>query len=388
MEPYIQTFAEMELNTAIEKNLTVQGFKIPSEIQKQVFLPFIQGKDIIGCSKTGSGKTLAYLLPVLKRADAFEGIHSIIISPTYELNLQIMHQLKELIQHTGIQCVLLNGDGNLQRQTAALKEKKPQIIVGSAGRIRQLIKEKKIKCHTVQTLILDEADKLLDKNNLELILEIRKCLLKYTQVCLFSASMDEKAIRQAGQFMTAPLVFHLNAKDKKEENFTRIPSSITHLYVICERNSRIETLRSLCAAVQPSKCIMFSNNSYELNKIFDKLSYHGYNIDSLCGNASKAQRKMAVSDFREGRLQYLLSTDIAARGLHFEKISHIINITLPEEINEYLHRAGRCGRNKETGVCISLITLNELKRIQDIQKRFKIQIQPAILKKGVLSVKS
>ncbi len=379
----ITSFLDMQLGHELDMYLKSKRYEKPTGIQCESYEPILTGKDYIGCSPTGSGKTLAFLLPVIKSVDSsVNDLQVFIISPTYELNHQIHNQLKAMCKNLGVRTQLINGDGNLTRQIDYLKAK-PHIIVGSVGRLKQLISMRKIKCHKVKTLVMDEADKLIAKNSIDSLLEFRKCLLKYTQICMFSASMDDKAISKATELLNEPVVVNLG---KNMNQVSRIPNTITHYYIVCERNNRVETLRSLCAAQNPSKCMMFSNNGYELNKTFEKLSFHGFNIDSLHGNASKANRKMAVDDFASGKLQYLLSTDIAARGLHFDKVTHIININLPEEINEYLHRAGRCGRNNEKGICISLVTVNEVSKIKDLERRFKIQFTEAKLKKGTLLV--
>lgn len=376
----ISTFEDMKLDDATAGYLHSKKYIKPTPIQCKAYEEIINKKDFIGCSPTGTGKTLAYILPVLNMIDnSSSEPQAIIVSPTYELNRQIHSQLAAICKNINIKSQLINGDGNLVRQIEYLK-KKPQIIVGSIGRIKQLTEMKKIKCHKMQILIMDEADKLLNKNALESTMAFRKCLLKYCQTCVFSASMDEKAVKQALQLMNNEVITVNFSK-----NFNacaRIPDTITHIYVLCERNMRIETTRSICAAIKPKKCMIFTNNKFELVKAFEKLSYHGYNIDCLSGNSSKNSRTMAVADFTANKLQYLISTDIASRGLHFEGVTHIINLQLPQENNEYLHRAGRCGRNNQKGFCISLVTANELKHIKGLEKRFKIQFKQAILKKG------
>lgn len=376
----IMNFEDMKLDSRIFTYLSSKKYTKPTPIQCKSYELMLDNKDFIGCSPTGTGKTIAYILPLLKKIDSSSNdLQAIIISPTYELNRQIHNQLAAICKNTGIRTQLLNGDGNLPRQIDYLKNK-PHIIVGSVGRIRQLINMKKIKCHMVKTLIMDEADKLIGKNSLEATVDLRKCLLKYCQICMFSASMDEKAVKQARELMNNEVVT-INLS-KNFNDCARIPDTISHIYIVCDRNNRIETVRSLCAAINPDKCMMFSNSKYELMKAFEKLSFHGYNIDCLSGNSSKAGRTMAVKDFSNNKLQYLLSTDIAARGLHFDNITHIININLPEENNEYLHRAGRCGRNNHKGMCISLVTNNELEHIKSLEKRFKIKFRSGKLSRG------
>ena len=246
---------------------------------------------------------------------------------------------------------------------------KPVIAVATPSRAAQLIRMKKLKVHNVKTLILDEADKLMDKTYLESIIFIRKSLMKRTQVLLFSASISNKTIKQANTITYNPVIYELS-----KENKELIPKTIKHIFIISDRRERIETLRKIAKAVNSDKTMIFINTKYDLEESLQKLQYHNYNVAALAGNIDKQSKKKAVEDFQNGRLQYLLATDVAARGLQIDHVSTVINVNLPEEPTEYLHRAGRCGRNNEQGLCISIITENELNKIKKYQKAFNINI--------------
>ena len=365
------TFKDLLIKPELIDALQVQNITQPTQIQCKVAKPVFDGRDMIACSSTGSGKTLAYLLPVLSSVDLAENtLQALVLVPTQELASQVNKQIQLLFDnmHSDAHTLMLIGDGNITRQIESLKIK-PVIAVATPSRAAQLIRMKKLKVHNVKTLILDEADKLMDKTYLESIIFIRKSLMKRTQVLLFSASISNKTIKQANIITYNPVIYELS-----KENKELIPKTIKHIFIISERRERIETLRKIAKAVNSDKTMIFINTKYDLEESLQKLQYHNYNVAALAGNIDKQSKKKAVEDFQNGRLQYLLATDVAARGLQIDHVSTVINVNLPEEPTEYLHRAGRCGRNNEQGLCISIITENELNKIKKYQKAFNINI--------------
>lgn len=365
------TFKDLLIKPELIDALQVQNITQPTQIQCKVAKPVFDGRDVIACSSTGSGKTLAYLLPVLSSVDLSENtLQALVLVPTQELASQVNKQIQLLFDnmHSDAHTLMLIGDGNITRQIESLKIK-PVIAVATPSRAAQLIRMKKLKVHNVKTLILDEADKLMDKTYLESIIFIRKSLMKRTQVLLFSSSISNKTIKQANTITYNPVIYELS-----KENKELIPKTIKHIFIISDRRERIETLRKIAKAVNSDKTMIFINTKYDLEESLQKLQYHNYNVAALAGNIDKQSKKKAVEDFQNGRLQYLLATDVAARGLQIDHISTVINVNLPEEPTEYLHRAGRCGRNNEQGLCISIITENELNKIKKYQKVFNINI--------------
>ena len=365
------TFKDLLIKPELIDALQVQNITQPTQIQCKAAKPVFDGRDMIACSSTGSGKTLAYLLPVLSSVDFAENtLQALVLVPTQELASQVNKQIQLLFDnmHSDAHTLMLIGDGNITRQIESLKIK-PVIAVATPSRAAQLIRMKKLKVHNVKTLILDEADKLMDKTYLESIIFIRKSLMKRTQVLLFSASISNKTIKQANTITYNPVIYELS-----KENKELIPKTIKHILIISDRRERIETLRKIAKAVNSDKTMIFINTKYDLEESLQKLQYHNYNVAALAGNIDKQSKKKAVEDFQNGRLQYLLATDVAARGLQIDHVSTVINVNLPEEPTEYLHRAGRCGRNNEQGLCISIITENELNKIKKYQKAFNINI--------------
>lgn len=379
----------MNFNELLSDNLLVeglfkQGIHTPTPIQVDSYKNISNNKNIIARSETGSGKTLAYLIPLFERINVQERVlDTIILVPTYELAIQVQKQIELLARNsTKTVCsVALIGNGNINRQIEQLKEK-PHIIVGTAGRIHELIKKKKVTAHTVKTLVIDEADKMFDKNNIEPLNQVRKCLYKNIQILTYSASMNKKAVTAAQDIIKScdngePVIIKYNDKET-------IPTNITHMYIVSPRKEKIETLRSICSALKSNKCMIFINTTYETNEAYQKLLHHHYKIETLLGNNDKIERKNALERFKAGKSNYLISTDVASRGLHIDNVDAVINVTIPQDPKDYLHRCGRCGRNNQKGICISIVTENELQTLKSFQKSYGINILAKKLYKGQL----
>ena len=356
-----------------------------TEIQRQTYKHIMDNRDIIACSSTGTGKTLAYLIPIINRLKSnTHNIQAVVLVPTAELAIQVNNTLKDIFAHMDntLTSAALIGDVNISRQIDSIKSNKPAIIIGTPNRIHQLISNRKIKVHEVKTLVLDEADKLFDKTFIQDVEAIRKSLMKFTQVLLFSASVDKKT--RTNTLCFKPIFIDINSNSG---NTSQIPSTIKHINVISDRRERIETLRKIIKAVKPEKAIIFVNSKYDLEESLQKLEYHHYNVASIAGNKDNSAKKAAIENFRSGKIQLLIATDIAARGLQIDNIDTVINVNLPEDNKEYIHRCGRCGRNGNTGTCISIITDNELNKIKSYQKAFHINIVNKRLYQGKLVAK-
>lgn len=364
-----ETFDALNLNPALVRALNKQNITIPTEIQTKVIPEALKNKDLIAQSETGTGKTLAYLLPLYEKinTEAREA-QAIILAPTHELAIQVQRQIEKLSQNSEMKVTStpIIGNVNIERQIEKLKEK-PQIIVGSPGRILELIKKKKISAHTVKTIILDEGDRLMDDNNLESVRAVIKSTLKDRQLMMFSATVSQEAINKAREIMKEPDLI------KGQEN-TTVPNTIEHLYFLAEQREKIDVLRKLVRIMNPKKAMVFVNRNDEIDRFAEKLKYHGLKAESIHGANIKLDRKKTMEDFRTGKIQLLVASDIAARGLDIEEVTHIFNLSMPEDSKDYLHRAGRTGRKGNTGVVVSIVTDRELSLIKMYEKAFKINI--------------
>jgi superfamily II DNA/RNA helicase len=370
-------FEELGLKKSLSEGLNKLGIETPTDIQSKVIPLALTNKDIIAKSQTGSGKTLAYLLPLFEKIDITKReMQAIILAPTHELVMQVYKTITELIDASGIELKATSviGETNINRQIEKLKEK-PHVIVGTPGRTLELIKRKKLAAHTIKTIVIDEADNLLDVNNIETVKAVIKTTLKERQLLLFSATISDKTITTATAFMKEPDV--VKAEDKNEVN-----SNITHYYFTCDRRDKIEVLRKLVHAINPEKALVFINKSDDIEITTSKLKYHKLEVEGIHGANMKEQRKKALEDFRNGKIQLLVSSDIAARGLDIKGITHVFNLDLPENSINYLHRVGRCGRQNEEGLAVTIADPKELSLVRKYENAFNIEIQHKDMFKG------
>lgn len=373
----IESFDKLGLNQQLIEGLKQEGINKPTDIQIKAIPLALENKDIIGQSPTGSGKTLAYLLPIFQKIDTSKReMQAIILAPTHELAMQINKEIQLLSENskTSVTSTPIIGNANVKRQIEKLKEK-PHIIVGSSGRILELIKKKKISAHTIKTIVVDEGDKLLDHSNLSSIKDVIKTTMRDRQLMVFSATINEKTLNVAKGLMK-------DAEFIKAKSENAINPNITHMYFISDQRDKIEVLRKLVASINPEKAIVFINKSDETEIITAKLKYHKIKAEGIHGSSSKEDRQKALEGFRSGKLQLLVASDIAARGLDIKNVSHIFNLDLPSDPKEYLHRVGRTSRTGETGTAISIVTDKELSLIKKYERDFKIEINSKTICKG------
>ena len=363
------SFNELNINNSIVVGLEKQNITIPTGIQETA-IPFdLENKDIIAEAHTGTGKTLAFLIPIFEKINVEKReMQAIILAPTHELVVQIESQIKLLSTNSGINVTSLPimGESNIEKQIKKLKEVKPHIIVGSPGRILDLIKKKKITAHTIKTIVLDEADNLLSKNKPVIIKDIIKSTMKDRQLMFFSASINKETLNLAKTLVKDVEII-------KIENKSEINPKIEHICILGSLRDRFENLRKLLAAEQPQRAIVFVNNNTDLRQINEKLQYHKVKSTAIYGNASKEERQRALDAFRRGKCNVLVSSDLSARGLDIPEVSHIISLDFPVNPDEYLHRAGRTARGDNSGVSVCLITNKDIEILQSYEKAFGIE---------------
>ena len=364
-----KSFNELNINNSIVVGLEKQNITIPTGIQETA-IPFaLENKDIIAEAHTGTGKTLAFLIPIFEKINVEKReMQAIILAPTHELVVQIESQIKLLSTNSSINVTSLSimGESNIEKQIKKLKEVKPHIIVGSPGRILDLIKKKKITAHTIKTIVLDEADNLLSKNKPVIIKDIIKSTMKDRQLMFFSASINKETLNLAKTLVKDVEII-------KIENKSEINPKIEHICILGSLRDRFENLRKLLAAEQPQRAIVFVNNNTDLRQINEKLQYHKVKSTAIYGNASKEERQRALDAFRRGKCNVLVSSDLSARGLDIPEVSHIISLDFPVNPDEYLHRAGRTARGNNSGVSVCLITNKDIEILQSYEKAFGIE---------------
>ncbi|WP_238483660.1 DEAD/DEAH box helicase [Anaerosporobacter faecicola] len=372
-------FKELVKENKLVKALEIEKIVEPTKVQELVYPIITEGKDVIAESETGSGKTLAYLVPIFEKYKEIQRTNQVIILvPTHELAMQVHNQVERLSKNSGLglQSAVIIGNVNITRQIEKLKEK-PQIIIGTAGRIHELIKKKKIAAHTVKTIVIDEGDKLLNADNVQGVQEVIKCTMRDRQLLVFSASITNKTLQVAKELMKDPSVI-------KTQKAQTIPDTIEHICLVVERRDKLETLRKLTRIMKAKRAMIFINKVSEIEEATYKLVYEGLKAECLHGSNVKTDRKRVVEQFRNGKIQYLIATDIAARGLHFDGIDTVFHISIPEDEMEYLHRSGRTGRNGQPGRSVLIVTKEELPLIKKYQKRFGINIVAKKMYQGKL----
>lgn len=360
-----QNFQTLGLSDALVAGLAKQDITVPTDIQTKMIPAIMTGKDVVGRSETGSGKTLAYLLPIFQNIDPnVRGTQAIILTPTHELAVQVHRQAELLAKNAGVNvgCAFIIGTARLQRQVERLREK-PPIVVGSTGRILDLIKRKKIQAHLVKTIVLDEGDRLLEDGNFAAVQAVIKTTLRDRQLVLLSASVGGETQQRAKEIMKEDALFVEGASQVGQ-----VPDTISHYFILTAPREKFLMLRKVLAGEKPKKAMVFLNNPENIEVTVDKLNYHGIKAAGIYGQVGKLDRKTALDDFREGRVQVLVASDIGARGLDIPDVTHVINLDIPEDPTHYLHRAGRCGRQGQTGCAISIVTPYERRWIHKYEK--------------------
>lgn len=373
------SFDDLKICPEIVAGLKKQQITQPTPIQSLTYSAFLEGKNLIVESHTGSGKTLAFLLPLFKKIDlSLKANQAIILAPTHELALQINEQVKLLAKNSGvsIRSALIMGEVNIDHQIKRLKEK-PEIIIGSPGRILDLITKKKISKTTIQTVVLDEADNLLLHNQGSTVKKLLYQLNASCQIALFSASMGHHI-----DVLSLPLLE--NPEIIRTSKQTALNPLIEHYYIKTSQRDKFETLKKILQSAKSSKVLVFVSQHTDTSILCEKLTYHGFTIDFLSGKQSKEERKKALTAFKTGKINILLSSDLSARGLDVPSISHIIHYDLPLTAEDYLHRSGRTARTGNRGISISIMTPKELGMIRILERSYSIALKEVTATKGKL----
>ncbi len=373
----MNTFNQLGLDESLVNALELQGIVEPTAIQEQA-IPFIlTGKDVLGQSETGTGKTLAYLLPIFQKIDILKReTQAMILTPTHELAIQIQREMETLSKNSGldITSTAIIGNVNIARQIEKLKQKQ-HIIVGSSGRILELIQKKKIVAQTIKTIVLDEADRLLDENNAHHVKSVIKTTLSRTQLLLFSATLPPTTYQRASELLKTPEVIRVTDK-------IMIAPTVEHMFFLAEQRDKIEILRKLIRIIIPTRALIFINKSEEIEKMVEKLKFHGLDAEGIYGGANKIERKKAMDDFRSGKSTLLVASDLASRGLDIKGITHVFNLDLPEDPQLYLHRVGRTGRAGNRGIAISIANAKEVSYLRRLETSFEIKFSPKEMLQG------
>jgi superfamily II DNA/RNA helicase len=354
------------------------NFQTATSIQNTTIPLILEGKDLIAESPTGTGKTLAYLLPVLNRIDQeSQSIQAVVLASSQELVMQVYQEFQKWSEGSGIRGASFIGGANVKRQLEKLK-KRPQIIFGTPGRLLELIKQKKIKMHEVKILVLDEADQLLVPEHSGTVRNIIKSTLQDRQVVLFSATLKKETEHIAEEFTKDPDVIRI----EKDETISE--GTVEHIYFSCEQRDKMKLLEKV-ARLEKIKALTFINDIAEVTVAATKLNYKDLSVGLLHSDLDKMERQAALKAFRDGKLKMLIATDVAARGLDIQGVTHVIHLDFPKDISQYVHRSGRTGRMGASGTVISLVTDREERELKAFCRQLDVPIYKRVFYKGQIS---
>lgn len=359
----MSTFTETGLKKNILKAIDELGFVNPTPIQAQTIPHLLQNEnDLVALAQTGTGKTAAFGLPIIDQVDTdSKKTQALILCPTRELCVQITNDVTKFAKYvSNLNHVAVYGGASIETQIRALK-KGCQIVVGTPGRVNDLIRRKMLKIADLRWLVLDEADEMLNMGFKEELDTILVETPQSKQTLLFSATMPKEIADIASNYMNNPDEISVGKKNAGAEN-------VEHDYYVANARDRYEVLKRLADMHPKIYGIIFCRTRRETKEVADKLINDGYNADALHGDLSQAQRDHVMNRFRMKHLQLLVATDVAARGLDVNNLSHVINYNLPDELEAYLHRTGRTGRAGKKGVALSIVHTREINKIKQLEK--------------------
>ena len=351
------------ISEEIRKAIEELGFEHPTPVQEEV-IPYLlgEGNDVIALAQTGTGKTAAYGLPLIQKVNPQQKhTQALILSPTRELCLQISDSLSDFSKYIkGLTVVPVYGGTSIETQIKALK-KGTQIIVATPGRLIDLIHRGVAKLEDVTNVVLDEADEMLNMGFSESINEILECVPKDRNTLLFSATMSKEIERIARNYLTNHKEIVVGSRNEGAE-------SVNHIYYMVNAKDKYLALKRIVDYYPSIFAIIFCRTKRETQEIADKLIHDGYNAEALHGDLSQQQRDLTMQKFRKHTTQFLVATDVAARGLDVDDLTHVINFGLPDDIESYTHRSGRTGRAGKKGTSISIIHTRERSKMHAIEK--------------------
>ena len=374
----IMTFNELQLAPELIAALEKQQISRPTPIQSAALPVLLTGRDAYLHAETGTGKTLAYLLPIFCRLDIGQpATQAIIIAPTHELALQIHRQCCDLAQNAGwpVRSLLLIGGTSSARQIEKLK-KKPHVVVGSPGRIAELLGKGKLKAQHVRSIVIDEVDRVLSEQSLHDVRTLIQAAPRTRQLIFASATLEAESLTIVKEL--APELLMLEA------GVAAVNENIEHLYLICEERDKPDELRKLLHALAPERAIVFLHRNEAVERVAFKLAHHKIPTADLTAALDKEDRKQAMDGFRKGEIRVLIASDIAARGLDIKGVTHIFNLDAPTASKAYLHRVGRTGRAGAKGLAVTLMTEIEARLVRRYQEELGITMQCVRMREGKL----
>lgn len=362
-------FDEITISSNVKRALKENGYVETTPIQTEAMPHLLDGKDVIGQSQTGTGKTAAYGLPIINSIDKeLNKVQALIICPTRELALQVVGELRKFAKYEeGIKSLAIYGGEDIERQIVALK-KGVKIVVGTPGRIMDHMRRKTLKFANIKTVVLDEADEMLNMGFEEDINTILSATPEERQTALFSATLNERILEIAKKYLNNPVNVKIKSKELTVDKIEQIAYEL-------KAPMKEEILSRVIDMNNPKKAVIFCNTKRKVDNLIEELKGRGYNAESLHGDIKQVQRERIMKRFKAGEFQLLVATDVVARGIDVDELELVVNYDVPQEEEYYVHRIGRTGRNGECGKAYTFVVGKEKQKLENIEKYAKTKIR-------------
>jgi ATP-dependent RNA helicase DeaD len=361
------TFSEFGLSEEVLNAIGAMGFEEATPIQEQAISVALQGRDLIGQAHTGTGKTAAFGVPMVELLERnASAVQALVVTPTRELAVQVAEELNKIGQFKGIRTLPVYGGQEIGRQIRGL-QKRPQVIVGTPGRLLDHIRRRTIRLGEIRMVVLDEADEMLNMGFIEDIEAILQETPTERQTLLFSATMPPPIQRLAQRFMREPLNIAVRTREVTVPNTEQV-------HLVLEERQKFDTLCRLLDTQSPDLAIVFGRTKRRVDELYEALNKRGYSAEGIHGDMTQARRDSVMRQFRDGSIDVLVATDVAARGLDITGVTHVYNFDIPQDPESYVHRIGRTGRAGKSGMAITFATPRELGHLRIIENGTKRKI--------------
>ncbi|HSX09387.1 MAG TPA: DEAD/DEAH box helicase [Candidatus Saccharimonadales bacterium] len=343
----LKTFSDFPLTDKLKRNILDHGYERPTEIQEKTIPYLLEGRDVIGIANTGTGKTAAFLIPLVNKVFADRNERVLIVTPTRELAMQIADELRVFVKGMDLEIALCIGGSNMERQEKKLRHN-PHFIIGTPGRLRDLIERRRLNLDLFRNIVLDEVDRMLDIGFINDVKYFISLLPKKRQSLFFSATISQKVKEILSSFVTDPITISVKQQDTSEnveQNIVKVEHG----------GNKVDQLHDLLANDGFDKVLIFGRTKWGVEKLTKELITRGFKAAAIHGNKTQGQRQRALEQFKQSDVRILLATDVASRGLDIENVTHVINYDAPESYDDYVHRIGRTGRAGRKGTALTFV---------------------------------
>ncbi len=360
-------FGGLKISRKIAQALAEMGFEEPTPIQTRTIPLLAGGRDVIGQAQTGTGKTAAFGIPIVEKLNTREGVQALVVTPTRELAVQVAEEISRIGRYRRVRTLPIYGGQSIDRQIRALRQG-VQVVIGTPGRLLDHLRRRTLNLDHARTVVLDEADEMLDMGFIEDVESILKCTPENRQTMLFSATMPREVQDLARRYMRDPEFVTVS------QGSITVPQ-IEQVYYETKERYKVETLTRLLDTMDISKAIVFCRTKRGVDDLVARMEARAYPVAGLHGDMSQYQRNQVMRRFKNNQLEVLVATDVAARGLDIENVSHVINYDLPQDVEFYVHRIGRTGRAGKAGMAVTLVTPRDYAQLRLIEKLTKTRIR-------------